>query len=185
VTLKHPNSTSKGFVLWFYGLPSSGKSTMAQATIDWCIDNHCPHLGLDGDVLRSGLCSDLGFSAEDRAENVRRTAHMAKLAMEAGLAVIVSLVTPTRDLRDLVTAIVPQDRLFIVGIDCPLAECQRRDVKGLYAKAAAGLMKGMTGVDGAFEGPSEEEFYLKTAEHNVSQCRDQILAELIRRQLLA
>jgi adenylyl-sulfate kinase len=184
VTLHNPKPNFKGFVLWFYGLPSSGKSTMAQATIAWCTENHHPYLGLDGDVLRSGLCSDLGFSAEDRAENVRRTAYMAKLAMEAGLAAIVSLVTPTRDLRDLVASIVPQNRLLVVGIECSLAECQRRDVKGLYAKAAAGLMKGMTGVDSAFEGPGEGEFRLKTAEHSVSQCRDQILAELTRRHLI-
>lgn len=158
---------------------------MAQATIAWCSQNQHPYLGLDGDVLRSGMCSDLGFSPQDRTENVRRTAHMAKLAMEAGLAVIVSLVTPTRDLRDLIASIVPQDRLLIVGIDCSLAECQRRDVKGLYAKAAAGLMKGMTGVDGAFEGPAETDFRLKTAEHTVSQCLDQILAELSHRQLVS
>ena len=182
--LHSPHPAAKGFVLWLYGLPSSGKSTIAHATITWCLENHHPYLGLDGDVLRSGLCSDLGFSPEDRAENVRRTAHLAKLAMEAGLAVIVSLVTPTRDLRDLVASILPQERLLIVGIDCSLAECQRRDVKGLYAKATAGLMKGMTGLDGAFEGPSADEFRLKTAEHSISQCRDQVLAELTRRQLI-
>jgi adenylylsulfate kinase len=178
------NPNPSGFVVWFYGLPSSGKSTLAQTTLSWCAENHHPCLGLDGDALRSGMCSDLGFSADDRAENVRRTAHMAKLAMEAGLAVIVSLVTPTRSLRDLIASIIPSDHLLIVGIECSLAECQRRDVKGLYAKAAAGLMKGMTGMDGTFEGPCEAEFRIKTAEHSVNQCRAQVLAELTRRRLI-
>lgn len=183
-SLPHPPSPTKGFVIWFFGLPSSGKSTLANATRTWCATQGLPHLGLDGDVLRSGLCSDLGFSLQDRAENVRRTAHMAKLAMEAGLAVIVSLVTPTRDLRDLVASIVPQDRLLIIGIDCSLAECQRRDVKGLYAKAAAGLMKGMTGVDGAYEAPSATDFTVKTSEQSVNQCLDQILTELNQRRMI-
>lgn len=173
-----------GFVIWFYGLPSSGKSTMAQAVIEWCKSHDRPYLGLDGDVLRAGMCSDLGFSDADRQENVRRTSHMAKLAMEAGLAVIVSLVTPTRALRDLIASIIPNDRLVIVAIDCSVEVCKERDVKGLYAKAAAGLMKGMTGVDGAFEGPLEGQFRINTNELSVTECQDRVLAELAERGLL-
>jgi adenylyl-sulfate kinase len=180
---RHPD-TNKGFVIWLYGLPSSGKSTMAQAIRDWCAHDNRHHLGLDGDVLRATLCADLGFSPEDRAENVRRAAHVAQLAMASGLAVIVSLITPTSTLRDLISSIVSNDRLLIVSIDCSLAECQRRDVKGLYARAAAGHLKHMTGLEGAFEGPREGEFRLKTGVHTVSQCLEQILAELTRRQLI-
>jgi adenylyl-sulfate kinase len=179
-----PHSLAPGFVAWLYGLPSSGKSTLAAAMTQWCTENGRPFLALDGDVLRSGICSDLGFSDEDRRENVRRAAHLAKLAMESGLCVIVSLITPLRGLRDLVESIIPADRLQIVAVDCPLLECQRRDVKGLYARAAAGQMSGMTGVDGAFEGPLEGDFKVATSVQSVEECREQILLRLASRGLL-
>ncbi len=152
--------------------------------VEWCEAHDRPYLGLDGDVLRSGMCSDLGFTEQDRHENVRRTSHMAKLAMQSGLAVIVSLITPARPLRDLVASIIPADKLLIAGIDCPLAECQRRDVKGLYARAAAGLVKGMTGVDGTFDPPAADEYRVETAKYSLEECQQQVLSELARRGLL-
>ena len=177
-------NTAHGMVIWLYGLPSSGKTTLAKALIEWCREQGRPFLALDGDVLRSGMCSDLGFSKEDRLENVRRASHMARLAMDSGLTVIVSLVTPQVEMREKVASIIPAERLQIVAVDCPLAECQRRDVKGLYARAAAGLMKGMTGVDDVFEGPQEGEFRVPSSQISVEACLHRITDKLKSRELV-
>lgn len=182
--MKNPMNTAQGFVIWLYGLPSSGKTTLAKALIEWCREKGRPFLALDGDVLRSGMCADLGFSKEDRMENVRRASHMARLAMDSGLTVIVSLVTPLSEMRELVAGILPAERLQIVAVDCPLEECQRRDVKGLYARAAAGLMKGMTGVDDLFEGPKEGEFRVPSSQVSVEACLQLITDRLRIRDLI-
>ncbi len=166
-----------GFVIWLYGLPCSGKSTLAKALSDWARANSRPVLGLDGDELRAGICSDLGFSDADRTENVRRVSHLAKLASASGLLVIVSLVTPTAALRELARSVIPPERLLLIAVDCPLEECKRRDVKGMYAKAAAGLIKGLTGVDGIFEPALSGEFRVDTLNLNVDQCLGAMLAE--------
>ncbi len=176
--------THPGFVIWLYGLPCSGKSTLAKSLLQWARQTGRPALGLDGDALRSGVCADLGFSDADRTENIRRASHLAKLAMESGLAVIVSLITPTVALRELAQSIIPADRLLLVAVDCPVEECQRRDVKGLYAKAAAGLIKGMTGVDGVFEPVRPGEFRVDSLNHSIEECEQSILQEAAARKLV-
>jgi adenylyl-sulfate kinase len=172
-----------GFVIWLYGLPCSGKSTLARSLIHSAQQAGYPALGLDGDVLRSGISADLGFSDEDRTENVRRTAHLAKLAMESGFAAIVSLITPTVALRELAAKIIPNDRFLLVAVTCPIEECKRRDVKGMYAKAAAGLMKGMTGVDGGFDPVPPGEFTVDSSTQSIDECKQSIINEAILRRL--
>ncbi len=172
---------SNGFVVWLYGLPSAGKTTLAKALVDRLSNHEIPTLRVDGDVLRSGLCSDLGFSDADREENVRRAANVVKLAANCGIVSIASLITPLRSLRDLVRRTVGEENLFISFVHCPVAECVRRDVKGLYAKAAAGQMKGMTGLDGTFEEPDAIDFCVHSASSSIDECVDLLLAEMVQR----
>jgi bifunctional enzyme CysN/CysC len=157
----------KGATIWFTGLPASGKSTLAVEIEALLIGAGRPALRLDGDNLRHGLNGDLGFSAEDRAENVRRTAHAAALLAEAGVVALTALVSPYKADRDVARAIheaagVP----FIeVWVSTGLAECERRDPKGLYAKARAGKLPGFTGVDAPYEPPEDADLEVDT-EHD-------------------
>src|SRR5215216_3878276 len=148
-----------GATVWFTGLPSSGKSTVAAAVEARLLaEGHAAYV-LDGDNLRHGLNGDLGFSVEDRAENVRRTAHAAALLAEAGVVALTALVSPYRADRATARAIheaagVP---FFEVWVATGLAECERRDPKGLYAKARAGELPGLTGVGDVYEEPEAAE----------------------------
>ena len=142
-----------GATVWLTGLPASGKSTLAKALEMLLIDAGHPAYRLDGDNLRHGLCGDLGFSAEDREENIRRTGHVARILADAGTIAIVALVSPFAASRDAARAMHEADglRFIEVFVDTPLEECERRDPKGLYAKSRAGELQGMTGIDGAYE----------------------------------
>jgi bifunctional enzyme CysN/CysC len=144
------------------GLPSSGKSTIAAAAEARLVRSGRPALRLDGDNLRHGLNADLGFTAVDRAENVRRTAHAAALLAEAGVVAIASLVSPYERDRAAVREIHDQRGLpfFEVHVSTPLQECERRDPKGLYARARAGELTGMTGIDDPYEAPRNAELVI-------------------------
>ncbi len=173
------------FVIWLYGLPCAGKTTIADALRDELAHRSITVLRLDGDQLRKGLCADLGYSMEDRTENIRRTAHVARLAIESGIPVVASLITPTQELRRLASGIIGEDRFLPVFIDCPASECARRDVKGLYAKAIAGQLTGLTGADGAFEPPETGELTVHSDSQNAGECVNTILLELAKRVWLA
>jgi adenylyl-sulfate kinase len=151
-----------GATVWFTGLPSSGKSTVAAAVEAKLLAEGRPAYVLDGDNLRHGLNGDLGFSDEDRAENVRRTAHVARLMADAGTVAIVSLVSPFAADRDRARELVEAEGLpfYEVWVSTPVEECERRDPKGLYAKARAGELPGFTGVDGPYEAPSSPDLEL-------------------------
>ena len=151
-----------GGTVWLTGLPAAGKSTAAAALEAELLSHHRLAYRLDGDNLRHGISGDLGFSAEDRTENVRRTAHVARLLADAGAIAIVALVSPFRADREFARALHVESSLaFIeVFIDTPLQECERRDPKGLYAKARAGELQGMTGVDDPYESPEQPEVTL-------------------------
>lgn len=125
-------------VLWLYGLSGAGKTTLATALANRLKDAGCPTLVLDGDALRSGLCQDLEFTQEDRLENVRRAAELARLLSEQGYVVLVALMTPHERMRQLARSIVGESSFYEVYLSCDYAACSRRDPKGLYAKAAAG-----------------------------------------------
>jgi bifunctional enzyme CysN/CysC len=153
----------RGATIWFTGLPASGKSTIASALEQHLVNSGRTAYRLDGDNLRHGLNGNLGFSAEDRAENVRRTAHVARLFADAGAIAIASLVSPY--VADRTAARQYHDELeldFIeVFVDTPLEECERRDPKGLYAKARRGEITGMTGIDDPYEAPETPELVVR------------------------
>jgi adenylyl-sulfate kinase len=162
----------EGLTVWLTGLSGSGKSTIAVAVEAALLERGRHAYLLDGDNLRHGLNGNLGFSAEDRAENVRRVGEVAKLLADAGTVTLVSLVSPYAADRDRVRAVHADAglRFVEVFVDTPLEECERRDSKGLYAKARAGELKGMTGVDDPYEPPSEPELLLRPAEQPVEQA---------------
>ena len=148
-----------GATIWMTGLPASGKSTVAAAVEAQLLRERRPTYILDGDNLRHGLNGDLGFSAEDRAENVRRTAEVAALMADAGVVVLVALVSPYRADREAARAVHERHGLpFLeVWVSTPLEECERRDPKRLYARARAGELRGMTGVDDPYEPPESPD----------------------------
>jgi bifunctional enzyme CysN/CysC len=155
-----------GATVWVTGLPAAGKSTLAGALEEQLVGEGIPALRLDGDNLRHGLNGNLGFDPADRAENVRRTAHAAKLLAEAGTIAVVSLVSPYAEDRRIAREIHEQEGLEFIEVfmDTPLAECERRDPKGLYEKARKGELHGLTGVDDAYEAPSNAEVRLVPAD---------------------
>ncbi|HYH58852.1 MAG TPA: adenylyl-sulfate kinase [Thermoleophilaceae bacterium] len=172
----------RGATIWLTGLPASGKSTLAKALEVDLINRGRLAYRLEGDNLRHGLCGDLGFSAGDREENVRRTAHVARLMADAGAVVIVALVSPFQASRDAARAMHEADglRFVEVFVDTPLEECERRDPKGLYAKARAGELKRMTGIDGAYEPAPAAELRLRppwTVAEAVGWVLDLVAAE--------
>jgi bifunctional enzyme CysN/CysC len=160
-----------GATIWMTGLPSSGKSTIAGALEQRLVEAGIPAYRLDGDNLRHGLNGNLGFSAEDRAENVRRTAHAARLLADAGVVAIVSLVSPYAADRDAARAVHAEAGIdFLeVFVDTPLEECERRDPKGLYAKARRGEISGFTGVDDPYEAPSSPDLVLRPGDDGIGE----------------
>lgn len=162
-------------LLWLYGLPCSGKTTLAHAAADRLRQEGKTVVQLDGDELRRGLCSDLGFSRADREENLRRVAQVARLLGQQGVTVVASLVTPTVRDREIVRGIAG-DALVSIFVDCPVEECARRDVKGHYARAARGDLKGFTGVDDLFERPPEGEPRVVTSGVAIADSLDEVLA---------
>ena len=148
----------KPCVLWFTGLSGSGKSTLANAVEqDFFNKGHRTYV-LDGDNVRFGLCKDLGFTDADRSENIRRVAEVAKLMVDAGLIVLVTLISPLRKDRDAARALFGEDEFFEIFMDTPLAVCEKRDAKGLYKKARNGEIPHFTGIDSAYEAPLNAEF---------------------------
>jgi adenylyl-sulfate kinase len=152
----------RGATVWFTGLPASGKSTIAGAVEEMLVASRRAAYLIDGDNLRHGLCGDLGFSAEDREENVRRAAEVAHLLADAGIVALVSLVSPYASGRDRARRIHEDDGIqFVeVHVSTPVEECMRRDPKGLYARAQAGELRGFTGVDDPYEPPERPELVL-------------------------
>jgi adenylyl-sulfate kinase len=174
--LGHPGAT-----VWMTGLPASGKSTVAAAVEARLVGEGRPAYVLDGDNLRHGLNGDLGFSAEDRAENVRRTAEVAALCADAGVVVLVALVSPYRADRAAARAV--HERLELpfveVHVATSLEECERRDPKGLYARARAGELKHLTGVDDPYE-PPEAPDVVVTGDEPLEAAAERLLAALPR-----
>ena len=170
----------EGLTVWLTGLSGSGKSTIAVAVEAALLESGRHAYLLDGDNLRHGLNGNLGFSAEDRAENVRRVGEVAKLLADAGTVTLVSLVSPYVADRDRVRAIHDEAglRFVEVFVDTPLEECERRDPKGLYAKARAGELKGMTGIDDPYEPPASPELTLRPAEQSVEEAAAAVVASL-------
>lgn len=144
---------SRGAVVWITGLPAAGKTTLARALHARLAAAGRPAHVLDGDELRTGLCAGLGFSAADRRENVRRAACAARILADAGVVAIAALVSPYRADRAMAREACSPHRFLEVFVDTPLAECERRDPKGLYRRARRGELRGMTGIDDPYEAP--------------------------------
>lgn len=170
----------EGLTVWFTGLSGSGKSTIAVAVEAALIERGRHAYLLDGDNLRHGLNGNLGFSAEDRAENVRRVGEVARLLADAGTVALVSLVSPYAADRERVRALHDEAglRFVEVFVDTPIEECERRDPKGLYAKARAGELKGMTGIDDPYEAPSAPDLQLRPPDQTVEECVAAVLTTL-------
>ncbi|WP_409565772.1 adenylyl-sulfate kinase [Proteus vulgaris] len=177
----------KGCVLWFTGLSGSGKSTLANAleqTLYQYSQNHSPiHTYLlDGDNLRHGLCCDLGFSAEDRHENIRRVGEVAKLMVDAGLIVLTAFISPYQKDRQQVRDRFEQGRFIEIFVDTPLSICEARDPKGLYQKARRGEIKQFSGIDSPYEQPIDPELHLDGT-LSISELIQQILTYLRQKQI--
>ena len=158
----------RGRVIWLVGLSGSGKSTLARAAEHTLHAQQKVTMLLDGDNLRTGVNNNLGFSQEDRVENIRRAAEVAKLFAGAGVITICSLITPTQALRDLARSVIGND-YFEVYVDCPLEVCEQRDVKGLYAKARRGEISDFTGVSAPFEPPMQPNLRLRTDQQSLEE----------------
>ena len=171
----HPSA-----VVWLYGLSGSGKSTIANALEKRLFEMGNHTYCLDGDNTRLGLNKDLGFSAIDRLENVRRVAEVAKLMADAGNIVLVSLITPYEEQRILVKEILKNERFLDVYLECDLATCEQRDPKGLYKKARAGEISNFTGISDPFEEPINPSLRVNSAELDVNECVIRIAEELSR-----
>jgi bifunctional enzyme CysN/CysC len=177
----------RGAVIWLTGLSGAGKSTIARALEKELFQLSMHTYVLDGDNLRHGLNANLGFAPEDRAENIRRVAEVAKLMADAGTVVVTSFISPYRADRARARAIVLQAGAEFVEIfvNAPLAVCEQRDPKGLYQKARAGKLKGFTGIDAPYESPKDPEIVVHTDKQAAGECVAQILAELLPRLRLA
>ena len=165
----------RGCVLWFTGLSGSGKSTLANALDAELHGRGIKTVLLDGDNVRHGLCGDLGFSANDRHENLRRIAEVAKLMADTGLVVLTAFVSPYRSDRDRARAIVGPERFAEIYVDAPVEVCATRDVKGLYAKAQAGLITDFTGVNSPYEAPLAPELTVASGSEPLTQSAAHVL----------
>jgi bifunctional enzyme CysN/CysC len=170
-----------GATIWFTGLPAAGKSTIASAVECQLVGEGRPAFMLDGDNLRHGLNGDLGFGEEARTENVRRTAHVARLLAESGTIAIVGLVSPyARDREEAASLHAAVDLPFVeVFVDTPLALCEQRDPKGLYARARAGSLAGMTGIDAPYEPPANPDLVLHSGQESIEDAVGKVSATLL------
>lgn len=173
----------QGVVLWFTGLSGSGKSTVAGA-----LEQALHRVGvntylLDGDNVRHGLCRDLGFSDDDRKENIRRVGEVAKLMVDAGLVVLTAFISPHRAERQMVRDLLGDGQFVEVFVDTPLAVCEARDPKGLYKKARAGELRNFTGIDSVYEAPEAPEIHLD-GEQLVTKLTGQLLDLLRHRDII-
>jgi adenylylsulfate kinase len=171
----------KSVVLWMVGFSGSGKSTLAKS-----LEQHLHQQGfltqlLDGDNLRVGINNNLTFSEQDRIENIRRSAEVAKLFAQCGVITICSFISPTKAIREMAKEIIGMHDFLEVYVECPIEECERRDVKGLYKKARNGEIKQFTGIDAPFEAPTQPDILVNTASNTLESCKQIILDQIIDR----
>jgi len=163
-------------VIWLTGLSGSGKTTIAKGLERDLYDRGFLSQVLDGDNIRSGINSNLGFSEADRMENIRRIAEVSKLLINTGIITINSFISPTREIRHLARHIIGQENFVEVFINAPLEVCEQRDVKGLYRRAREGTLKNFTGIDSPFEIPENPDLVIDTSAMTIEACREMVLA---------
>jgi adenylylsulfate kinase len=178
---REEKNQAKSGVIWLTGLSGAGKSTLAYALEQKLFELGFSCYVLDGDNVRHGLCADLGFSMEDRTENIRRVGEVAKLFVDAGIIVITAFISPFRSDRDGVRAMMQAGDFVEVFCDCPLNVCEQRDVKGLYKKARSGDVKEFTGISSPYEAPLNPELILKTDQSDISSDVD-LMIEILKKQ---
>ena len=174
----------KGCTVWLTGLSGSGKSTIAVDLEKRLCERGVRAYILDGDNIRHGLNKNLGFSPEDRTENIRRIGEVAKLFTDAGTVTITAFISPYRADRDQVRALMKGGDFIEVHVDCPVEVCEQRDVKGLYKKARAGEIKEFTGISAPYEAPNSPELTIKTSQQSVEESAMQILRHLQQRGIV-
>lgn len=170
--------SQRGVTLWFTGLSGSGKSTIAIALERYLSTRGHLCRILDGDNIRCGINSDLGFSESDRRENIRRIAEVCKLFTSTGVITLAAFVSPTHDLRRMAAEIIGRDDFVEIYVSTPIEECERRDVKGLYAKARRGEIADFTGVSAPFEAPDAADIVIDTSNIGIEECVRQIMERL-------
>jgi adenylyl-sulfate kinase len=169
----------RGCVVWLTGLSGSGKSTVALRVERRLLELGKVAYTLDGDNIRHGLCSDLGFKPDDRRENIRRVGEIVRLMADAGVVAIVALISPYRHDRASVRGRIPEGRFVEVFVDAPLAVCEDRDPKGLYARARSGEIPNFTGISAPYEAPENPELVLQTAESDIDACVDRVVERIV------
>ena len=174
----------RGAVLWFTGLSGSGKSTIGHRVERMLIERGAFAYVLDGDNIRHGLNSDLGFAPEDRVENIRRIGEVARLFADAGALVVSAFISPYRKDRDRIRGLMGEGEFVEVFVDTPLEVCEARDPKGLYKKARAGEISNFTGLDAPYEAPESPEVHLRTADLSIDEAATQVIRYLEHQNIL-
>jgi len=172
-------------VVWFTGLSNSGKSTIAHALEERLFELGCRTFVFDGDNVRHGLCSDLSFCREDRAENIRRIGEMAKLFTEAGVIAVTAFISPFQSERERVRKLVGEDSFFEIYCKCPLEVCEERDVKGHYRRARLGEIGEFTGISSPYEEPERPDITLNTAINSVEECVSSVIDLMFERGIVS
>ncbi len=183
--LREKQNGHKSAILWFTGLSGSGKSTLAHAVEERLHKLDCRTFVLDGDNVRHGLCSDLGFSDEDRTENIRRIGEVAKLFTESGVITLTAFISPFIADREQVRNRVPHGDFIEVYCESSLEVCEGRDVKGLYKKARSGEIPEFTGINSPYEAPVNPEIIAKTGEKSLDECADDVVSVLNERGIIS
>lgn len=174
--MREQRNGHRAATLWFTGLSGAGKSTLSHALEERLFQLGCNTFVFDGDNVRHGLCRDLGFTEADRTENIRRIGELAQLANAAGTIALTAFISPFRKDRDMVRAAMPAGDFIEVYVNCPLEECEQRDVKGLYKKARAGQITDFTGISSPYEAPEHPDIVIDTARLDVVAAVDRLVA---------
>ena len=177
---KEKQLNQRAVVLWMVGLSGSGKSTLAKGLEKKLHAEGFFTQLLDGDNLRVGVNNNLGFSVEDRQENIRRATEVAKLFYNCGIITVCSFISPTKEIRDMAREILG-DAMIEVYVNASLEKCEKRDVKGLYQKARAGEIKGFTGIDSPFEAPEKPDVEVKTADMSIEDSVEYLYKQIVER----
>ena len=177
-SLRERQNGHTSFILWFTGLSGSGKSTLAHRVEEILFERGCRTYVFDGDNVRHGLCSDLGFSAKDRSENIRRIGEMSKLFIDAGVIALTAFISPILRDRESVRSSVDPGDFIEIFCEASLSVCEQRDVKGLYLKARRGEIREFTGISSPYEIPENPEIVVRTGEDSMETCARQIIEYL-------
>ena len=172
--LRKKLTNQKPILIWLSGISGSGKSTIADELEKKLYENNFLSYLLDGDNIRIGLNKDLGFTDDDRKENIRRISEVSRLMLDAGLIVITAFISPFKEERQLAKSLVLEENYFLVHVDCSVEKCEERDVKGLYKKARAGEIKNFTGIDSPYEVPENPNLTVNTEKESVNESVEKI-----------